>query len=170
MTLLEIAQNTKASQNKDELLCLLEQVIKISPKRILEIGTDQGHSIKTWMDAFEPEIVVGVDLHENAKVPPGAVMIRGNSNLFHVADLVKTAIPVVDFLFIDGNHMEHAVERDFELYSPMVRKGGIVALHDVFIEDNNSVEVYRFWNKVKKSYPYSEFHFTGGTGVGLLYL
>ncbi len=37
----------------------------------------------------------------------------------------------VDFLFLDGDHRYEAVRRDFELYAPLVRPGGLVAFHDV---------------------------------------
>jgi len=37
----------------------------------------------------------------------------------------------VDFLFIDSEHTVEAAKRDFEDYSAFVRKGGIVAFHDI---------------------------------------
>jgi len=36
-----------------------------------------------------------------------------------------------DFLFIDGDHTYEGVEGDFEMYSPLVRRGGIIAFHDI---------------------------------------
>jgi len=32
----------------------------------------------------------------------------------------------VDFLFIDGDHSYEGVKKDFEMYSSLVRKGGVV--------------------------------------------
>jgi hypothetical protein len=37
----------------------------------------------------------------------------------------------IDVLFIDANHDYECVRRDFELWSPFVKPGGIVAMHDV---------------------------------------
>jgi len=37
----------------------------------------------------------------------------------------------LDFLFIDGDHTYEGVKRDFEMYSPLVRNGGIIAFHDI---------------------------------------
>jgi predicted O-methyltransferase YrrM len=37
----------------------------------------------------------------------------------------------VDFLFIDADHSYEGVKKDFEMYSPLVRKGGIIAFHDI---------------------------------------
>lgn len=33
----------------------------------------------------------------------------------------------VDFMFIDGDHTYHGAKKDFEIYSPFVRNGGIIA-------------------------------------------
>lgn len=54
-----------------------------------------------------------------------ATPIKGYS--FEIIDGWTTPI---DFLFIDANHEYEAVLRDFVLWSPLVKVGGIVALHD----------------------------------------
>jgi hypothetical protein len=33
-------------------------------------------------------------------------------------------------LFIDGDHRYEGVRRDFEMYSPLVGAGGLIAFHD----------------------------------------
>ncbi len=40
----------------------------------------------------------------------------------------------VDLLFIDGDHRYEGVMADFLLYSPLVKKGGIIAFHDVIAQ------------------------------------
>jgi predicted O-methyltransferase YrrM len=47
------------------------------------------------------------------------------------ADIARSLSVVLDFLFIDGNHSEEAVNSDLELWLPKVRPGGIVAMHDI---------------------------------------
>jgi hypothetical protein len=42
-------------------------------------------------------------------------------------------------LFIDGDHTYEGVRRDFEMYSPLVRKGGIIAFHDIYPGPEESV-------------------------------
>jgi len=37
----------------------------------------------------------------------------------------------LNFLFIDGDHTYEGVRKNFEMYSPLVRRGGIVAFHDI---------------------------------------
>jgi hypothetical protein len=46
-------------------------------------------------------------------------------------DVVQTWKRAIDVLFIDASHDYEAVHRDFQLWSPFVKVGGIVAMHDV---------------------------------------
>ena len=43
----------------------------------------------------------------------------------------RWAIPL-SFLFIDGGHGSEPAHRDFELWTPWIKDGGILAIHDVF--------------------------------------
>jgi predicted O-methyltransferase YrrM len=45
--------------------------------------------------------------------------------------VVESWAEPIDMLFIDANHEYEAVHRDFKMWSPFVKRGGIVALHDV---------------------------------------
>ena len=40
-----------------------------------------------------------------------------------------------DFVFFDGDHSVEGLRRDWEAWSPKIRKGGLVALHDVVATD-----------------------------------
>jgi len=44
-------------------------------------------------------------------------------------------IPVCDFIYIDGNHTYDYVKKDIELYFEKVKKGGILAGHDIEEKD-----------------------------------
>jgi hypothetical protein len=49
-----------------------------------------------------------------------------------------------------SDHTYEGVKRDFESYAPLVRPGGVVALHDIVpnrIETTSQVEL--FWREVK---------------------
>jgi len=46
-------------------------------------------------------------------------------------EAVQTWTIPIDLLFIDANHGYDEVHRDFEQWTPFVRVGGVVALHDV---------------------------------------
>jgi predicted O-methyltransferase YrrM len=37
----------------------------------------------------------------------------------------------IDLLFIDGDHTYDGVRSDYSMYSPLVRRGGLIAFHDI---------------------------------------
>jgi predicted O-methyltransferase YrrM len=80
----------------------------------------------------------------------------------------------VDFLFIDGDHTYEGVRRDFEMYSPLVREGGIIAFHDIVPGPPENVGgVPEFWNKIKTRYRHLEIvrdWGQGGFGIGVIYM
>jgi hypothetical protein len=53
-------------------------------------------------------------------------------------------------LFIDADHRYDGVRRDYELYSPLVRDGGLIAFHDIRpnVQDAET-QVYRLWDELK---------------------
>lgn len=55
-------------------------------------------------------------------------------------EFVKDFKQQIDLLFIDGNHEYDAVLQDYEQWSPLLRPGGIIAFHDVVMEENPDPE------------------------------
>jgi predicted O-methyltransferase YrrM len=49
----------------------------------------------------------------------------------HWANLLRHT--PIDMLFIDGDHSEEAVTKDLSLWIPMLKPGGILAMHDMFL-------------------------------------
>ncbi len=56
-----------------------------------------------------------------------------------------------DFLHLDGDHSAAGVRRDFELYSPLVRAGGAIVLHDV--AGDAFPGVVELWRELSESEP-----------------
>ena len=71
---------------------------------------------------------------------------------------VKTALAgdQIDLLFIDGDHTYDGVRQDFEMYGPLVREGGLIALHDIVPNPSPVCTVDRFWLEIKDRYPTHE--------------
>jgi cephalosporin hydroxylase len=146
-------------------------------KTVVEIGSDRGGTLYAWCRLAEPDaLIVSIDL-------PGGAFGRGQVELATLAQkyaqpgqslnclagdshdpaiyrqllelLGKTPI---DFLMIDGDHTYEGVKRDFELYSPMVSPGGVIAFHDTLPhEPSSGCEVDRFWKEVSRHYQTREF-------------
>ena len=79
----------------------------------------------------------------------------------------------IDFLFIDGDHTYEGVRADFEMYSPLVREGGLIALHDIVQGPHETVgDVPRFWNELRARETSADEivadHRQGGWGIGVI--
>ncbi len=50
--------------------------------------------------------------------------------IFEKSEDASKKIPLLDFVYIDGNHEEKFVRQDLNNYYPKINKGGIIAGHD----------------------------------------
>ena len=75
----------------------------------------------------------------------------------------------IDFLFIDGDHTYNGVKQDWEMYSPLVRPGGLVVFHDI-AGDYAQAHVKSFWDTLKPNYSHHEYisNPSGQYGIGVL--
>ena len=103
-------------------------------------------------------------------------LLRADSHNPNTLELVKTAIDhkMIDFLFIDGDHTYKGIKRDFNMYSSLIKEGGIIALHDI-VEHPPETEckVNIFWNKIKSDYKYLEIIEDinqNWAGIGVIYV
>jgi len=161
-------------QDEREITWLAQIVEKLRPRHVLEIGSLLGGTLWLWM-RYMPEggHIVSVDMlvsHEDNRSVAQRwghdlawEMWASERNLMF--DVIETSsqeqktlyaveriMPWVNFLFIDGNHGYEAVKRDYELYSPLVRKGGIIAFHDIdFEKDSPFYGVKPLWEQIKSS-------------------
>ncbi len=103
-------------------------------------------------------------------------LIRGNSHSAEILADFRNALGnrQIDFLFIDGDHSYEGVKKDYELYSPFVRKGGIIAFHDIAVHPPIAgCEVHRFWQelqKTKESKELIEDKDQGWAGIGVVFI
>jgi len=184
----------KPSQVRYEVAKLLEVVAKLKPKVVLEIGTAGGGTLFLFTRVADLEAkIISVDLpggpfgggYPRWKIPLYKSFSRGGQKIYllrrdshdpRTLEEVKRILDSekVDFLFIDGDHTYEGVKRDFEMYSPLVREGGIVAFHDIVPGPSEYVGgVPKFWGEVKMKYKYLEivedWH-QGGYGIGVIYV
>jgi len=78
---------------------------------------------------------------------------------------ILSGLPL-DLLFIDGDHSYRGAKRDFVMYSQLVRKGGIIAFHDVLHHTDPSIGVERLWTELKDRYATKEIVHNGEKGWG----
>jgi predicted O-methyltransferase YrrM len=177
-------------QVPSELHRFAEIVGSICPKRVLEIGTFQGGTLCMLARlSAPPATIISIDLpggkfgggqsrirsllyHAFGKLFQSMHVIRGDSHSEEVSARVKHITQSLDVLFIDGDHTYEGVKHDFLSYSPLIRRGGIVAFHDIAEHPEKAGgDVPRFWNALKASHRHEEIikNPEQGWGIGVLY-
>jgi predicted O-methyltransferase YrrM len=187
-----IGYNIMPSQVREELVELLGVVAKLKPQTVLEIGTARGGTFYLFTRVSDPEAtLISVDLPKGffgGGYPESKLsyynsfglrdqkvwLVRNDSHSSFARWIVRNALGGndLDFLFIDGDHTYNGVKQDFQMYSPLVRRGGLIALHDVCPHCANGDEVYRFWNELKKDRDTQEIirdRNQGWAGIGIVY-
>lgn len=184
------AKTVGITQQPEEIRWLYELVRAERARTVVEIGLDEGGTLFLWTRASEPDArIVSVDTRPAGPFgvrSPFPLARRGFARASQRVDLVMPADshdPVtrvrvesllggrpVDFLFIDGDHSREGVWADFELYSPLVRPGGIVAFHDVSENTYPAVQGVRdFWREFRRDHD-TEERIAGnepGFGIGV---
>ena len=188
-------QPVVASQQLDEIVPALERIEQLRPQRVCEIGTAAGGTLFLLTRVSAPDaLIVSIDLviapHTRAlrgrlaRREQRVVSLSGDSHSEETAARLERLLDEkpLDVLFIDGDHSYDGVRADFERYSPLVRSGGIVALHDINedfrtrhgIETPSiSGEVPRFWRELKDRHRTEELIADpeqDGFGIGLVYV
>lgn len=175
-----------------EITGLLHCVHEIRPRRILEIGTANGGTLFLFTRfAADDAVLVSVDLpggefgggYPQWKVPlfQGFARERQEIQLLradsHAEETKRDVMKIladapIDFLFIDGDHTYEGVRADYLMYSGLVRRGGLIAFHDIVDSGiGNPCQVSRFWKEVRQGKEYREFindPDQGHSGIGLL--
>lgn len=182
-------------QIKEEFFELLKIFQKLNPKYILEIGTANGGSLFCFCRLANPSAtIISIDLPEEPfsggyqrwKIPIYQAFTKENQKLYllkedsHKEETLQKVKEILngnelDFLYIDGDHSYEGVKKDFEMYGPLIRKGGIIAFHDIsfsFLKEESSVDVPKFWGEIKFNYNYEEFvkDRRVGYGIGVIYI
>jgi cephalosporin hydroxylase len=193
-----LSKNELDSQNLDEFTELLKEYVKLKPSSFIEIGSMYGWSLQHFIHySEEGSIGIAIDLpvryfvgshdwrvekqESNYKNvwPKWAKEKKCKLYLLSCSSYdPETAIKAkeilkgnkIDFLFIDGDHRYEAIKEDYNLYSSLVRQGGIIAFHD--IGENEQGGGRMFWNEIKNNFKYKEIlkDPNKGKGIGILYV
>jgi predicted O-methyltransferase YrrM len=179
-------------QVRSEIVGLAQRVQRLQPRTTVEIGTATGGTLFIWCALAHPDAtIVSIDLPGGihgggypywktivykrfASANQKVHLLRGDSHSAAMLNQLKERLAgqPVDFLFIDGDHTYAGVKQDFDMYSPLVRKGGLIAFHDICLHPPElDCHVDKFWNELKQARPAQEFIENprqGWGGIGLI--
>lgn len=167
-----------AVQKVSELSSLLREISRRRPKVVVEIGSarggtfwalsqvthDHGHMVtidipggsvidryaksgedrygyrdrnvfKQYVKPTQQLSVIDMDSHQQSTLVTLTHALKGRK---------------IDVLFIDGDHTYQGVRQDYEMYSPLVREGGLIAFHDVIVQNDPRAQVHKLWGDLKR--------------------
>jgi len=165
------------AQARSEIVQLGKILQAFAPKRSLEIGTNYGGTLFLLCTLSPPDAkIISLDLpsgpfgggYPRRKIPlfrrfPRAgqqlQLIRADSHSSETKERVLQILDgeQLDYLFLDGDHTYSGVQRDFQMYAPLLRSGGIVAFHDITTyKQESECQVEKFWGEIKQQYRHRE--------------
>jgi len=191
----------KPIQIPTEISAFVKIVQSIKPRYILEIGTARGGTLLLWTRVgSEDATIISIDLPGGSfgggypflrrfvyiafrRGRQKIILIRGDSHDPRTLEKCERILRgnKLDFLFIDGDHSYEGVRRDFAMYSPLVRKGGIIAFHDIIPDHftrfgirscSTTGGVPKFWEDIKHDYKHLEIvqnYEQDGYGIGIIW-
>lgn len=177
-------------QVRSELLSLAQEIAGLRPRTAMEIGTFLGGTLFLLCRLAESDArIISLDLYRGRlggirkliyysflRNGQRLKVIEADSHSEHTLSRVAKNLDEakLDFLFIDGDHSYEGVKRDFEMYSPLVRSGGVIAFHDIVPHPPEAhCHVNEFWVEVKQKYRHKEIIESAHqqwAGIGLLYV
>lgn len=169
------SQNFKIQQKKIEWLDFIQEIISYGEiNNTLEIGCyDGGTTIflsnftKNLITIDQPTVPrfdsykynIGTNLFGSELINERTNFkyVAGNSHSEETFSKVKEILngELLDLLFIDGDHSYEGVKNDFEKYSTLTKKGGIIAFHDIHrssFHESHGCYVHNFWEEISKKY------------------
>ena len=175
-------------QIRSEMITLLNFLKQKKPKVILEIGTAKGGTLFLFSRiASNDAKIISLDLPHGEfgggysifKIPlyksfaqdkQKIYLVREDSHKNKTLNKITSILGdnKIDLLFIDGDHTYKGVKKDFEMYSPLVKKTGIIVFHDI-AKIEKPTEVRKFWKQIKGSkQEIIEDQNQGWGGIGIL--
>jgi predicted O-methyltransferase YrrM len=165
-------------QVRSEIFHVLNILQLKPPKFILEIGTSNGGTLFLLSGVAAADgCIISIDLpfgqygggypawkrlffKSFAKTSQIIELIRADSHNPATREIVATILQdnKLDLLFIDGDHTYEGVKKDFEMYEPLVKAGGIIILHDIVPHrQKHGCGVDRYWDEIKRNHEHREF-------------
>jgi len=167
----EARQKFGMTQHDEELIQVLDIIKKANAKNFVEIGTSKGGTFYAFSKVMGEGEKISVDMlngnlgglndietQQRNKALQGeiknSVFITGNSHNYDIYTELKNILgnEEIDILFIDGDHSYNGVKKDFEMYKPLVKEGGLIIFHDIIDTEYHrqfNCYVSKLWGEIK---------------------
>jgi len=153
----------------EHLNTLYMLTVELNLKTILELGTRTGESTVAFLQAAK-EIdgnvtSMDIDSCNDAKKLISDLDLTDSWKFIQSDDLKNDWKKPIDHLFIDTSHTYEQTLAELEKFTPFVKPGGIITLHDII----SCPEVLSAINEYIKDKPHIKFYkFFHNNGLGVL--
>lgn len=164
-----------AEQRIDEIIWFYRYCEQLKPKVIVEIGNKEGGNLKILSTHLSKDgLCIGVDWRKDGIPWKGddalcpVMFVNGDTHKKETLDQVTAILHdrPIDVLFIDGDHSYEGMLADARDYGPLVRNGGIIAVHDIYYLR----AVADAWRDLPiKGYRYQTARNQSSIGIGFVY-
>lgn len=137
MTLNEIALQYKtdkssAAHNYTAKYDLHFSGIRNEKLKVLEIGIQNGFSLKTWKEYFQNSEIFGIDVVDCSHMDEARIKtIRGSQNDLVFLKNVNDLYGPFDIIIDDGSHISSDMRISFDCLFPLLKPGGIYVVEDL---------------------------------------
>lgn len=146
----------------------LLSTLRRRPHVVMEIGVRHGGTAQLWCE-LAIDTVIGVDWgladslgrqeqyalgrDMESEYPHKYQFMLADSHSPDTLDMLSSRLGIIglDLLFLDGDHSYDGVKQDYEMYRGLVRRGGVIAFHDIVdtpLIRSAGHGVYRFWQEL----------------------
>lgn len=100
--------------------------------KILEIGVQGGHSLRTWKEYFYNSFIIGLDINPDCKQYQeyGITIEIGSQNDANFLNDIKEKYEKINMIVDDGSHINSDVIFSFEHLWDMIVPGGVYVVED----------------------------------------
>ena len=104
--------------------------VRLSTKKLLEIGVDKGGSLFMWREYFPNALITGID---NKPCPQASnreriELVEGDAYNYEVADKIEGGF---DIVIDDGSHTLESMTFLLLEYTKKIRAGGVLIIEDI---------------------------------------
>ena len=98
---------------------------------ILEIGVDEGHSLRIWREFFPKAKICGIDIVEKKFTIENVEILKGDQSDLNFLESLINKYKNFDIIIDDGSHQSKHIIKSFNFLFPYLNTNGIYVIEDL---------------------------------------
>lgn len=106
--------------------------LRLQNLKILEIGIQNGYSLKTWKEYFPNSTISGIDVNNCTHLKEDRInpIVCDQTN-FSLLQKINSEHGPFDIIIDDGSHISDHMKDTFNFLFPLLKEGGIYVVEDL---------------------------------------